>query len=396
MVKRGMVSLGLSMVLLAGHVALRAADPIQAALHRAARYLGEQQNPDGGYGPYGEKGRLENSSDVGITGLVLYALARHPRDYKSIDGPFISEAVAYLLSMQQPDGGFYDSRDPVLQNYRTCVAVMALARLDRGKYADAIRKAQKFIQQQQLYETQRYRLTSHASYGAYGYGGSSLRGDLSNSGMSAEALAESGVSASDPLWKRLESFVSRCQNMPSVDPLLARAGIGTTGDGGFRYAPNDTRGPVESLDGKRVFSSYGSMTYQGLKSLLHANVRRADPRVLRAFDWIAKNFTVKENPGMASSYEPKAGQQGLFYYYYTMAKTLRIYGEPIIVDKRGVKHDWARELSQHLLSLQHEDGYWLNTSGRWWENIKALDTSYVMVALSICREELARQAQQEK
>lgn len=99
---------------------------------------------------------------------------------------------------------------------------------------------------------------------------------------------------------------------------------------------------------------------------------------------------------MASSYEPKAGQQGLFYYYYTMAKTLRIYGEPIIVDKRGVKHDWARELSQHLLSLQHEDGYWLNTSGRWWENIKALDTSYVMVALSICREELARQAQQEK
>ena len=368
----------------------RAADAIVTALHRAAGYLAAKQNPDGGYGPYGEEGRLEDTSDVGLTGLVLYALARHPRSYRPEDGPFISEAVGFLLSKQQKDGGFYDVRDPVLQNYRTSVVVMALARLDRQAHAEPIARAQKFIKRQQLDESRGYRPDAHLPYGAMSYGGSSLRGDLSNAALGADALFESGMSASDPVWKRLETFVSRCQNVPRVDPLLRRAAVGTSGDGGFRYAPNDTRGPVESIDGQRVFSSYGSMTYQGLKSLLYANVRRDDPRVVKAFEWISKNFTVKENPGMATPRDPRAGQQGLYYYYQAMAKALAAYGERVVVDRRGVKHDWARELSDHLLSHQHGEGYWVNRSDRWWEGIPELASAYAMVTLSICREELEK------
>ena len=64
------------------------------------------------------------------------------------------------------------------------------------------------------------------------------------------------------------------------------------------------------------------MTYQGLKSLLYAQVGRDDERVVKAFEWISKNFTVRENPGMASRSDPDAGQQGLFYYYHTFAKAL--------------------------------------------------------------------------
>jgi hypothetical protein len=75
-----------------------------------------------------------------------------------------------------------------------------------------------------------------------------------------------------------------------------------------------------------------------------------------------------------------------------MAKTLSVYGEPVLVDSKGVKHNWAKELSEHLLEIQNKDGHWVNKSGRWWENLPTLDTAYAMISLSLCRGDLARQA----
>ncbi len=329
------------------------------------------------------------ASDVGITAFCLYALARNPRKYKEADGPFISKAVDFLLSKQQPDGAFYDPRDPSLKNYRTCVVLLALDALDPAKYSVAIRRGQEFVKAQQFTEAAGYEEKRHLPYGGVGYG-DSLRPDLSNTQFAAEALYKTGLSASDEFWKRLVVYVSRCQNADTVDPILQELGIRSSGDGGFRYAPNDTRGPVESVDGGVVYSSYGSMTYAGLKSLLYARVDRDDPRVQQAWQWITKNFTVRENPGMATKANPKAGLQGLYYYYHTMAKALSAYGERIIVDSRGVEHDWARELAEQLIAVQQPEGYWVNTSGRWFENIPALDTAYAIVSLVECLEFLER------
>jgi hypothetical protein len=75
----------------------------------------------------------------------------------------------------------------------------------------------------------------------------------------------------------------------------------------------------------------------------------------------------------------------LYYYYHTMAKALSVYGQPIIKDEKGVGHDWARELAQHLISLQDAEGSWKNTSERWYEEIPVLATSYAIVALVECR-----------
>ena len=63
-----------------------------------------------------------------------------------------------------------------------------------------------------------------------------------------------------------------------------------------------------------------------------------------------------------------------------------------VVVAAGVKHDWAAELSRQLLSLQKKGGYWQNDSGRWWEDLPTLDTSFAMIALSTCRQEQGRQA----
>lgn len=398
--KRNAVAIFLSVAFLAlpcacGALAAEGGDvrgAIRKAVDRGSRWLAEHQNPDGGYGPYGEQGVwIANASDVGITAFCLYALARNPRKYKETDGPFISKAVDFLLSKQQPDGAFYDPRDPSLKNYRTCVVLLALNALDPAKYSLAIRRGQEFIKAQQAAEAGGYDEKRHLSYGGVGYG-DGLRPDLSNTQFAAEALYRTGVSASDEFWKRLVVYVSRCQNADSVDPLLEELGIRSSGDGGFRYAPNETRGPVESVDGGVVYSSYGSMTYAGLKSLLYARVDRDDPRVKQAWQWITKNFTVRENPGMATKANPKAGLQGLYYYYHTMAKALSAYGERIIVDSKGVEHDWARELAEHLIAIQHPEGYWVNTSERWFENIPALDTAYAIVSLVECLEFLERAA----
>jgi squalene-hopene/tetraprenyl-beta-curcumene cyclase len=362
-----------------------AAADVPAAIARGAGWIGSQQNPDGGYGPFGEKARIKDSSDVGITAFAVYALARANAREKAAPPPPLARAVEFLLAKQQPDGGFYDPRDPSLQNYKTCVALLALSTLDRVKHADAIRKAQAFIKAQQFTEDDGYKPDQNLGYGGIGYG-SKQDPDLSNHQFALEALAESGLSGSDELWKRAVVFIARCQNAKTVDPLLQKNQVGTTGDGGYRYKPGETRGPSESLDtGPKIFSSYGSMTYAALKSLLYANVSKKDPLVADAFAWIGKNFTVRENPGMASKTNPRAGLQGLYYYYHTMAKTLALYGEPVIKDEKGVGHDWAKELGDHLLSLQHADGYWQNTSERWFEEIPVLATSYAVIALSDCQ-----------
>ena len=126
-------------------------------------------------------------------------------------------------------------------------------------------------------------------------------------------------------------------------------------------------------DGRKGLRSYGSMTYAFLKCMIYADVKKDDPRVKAAYEWIQKHYTLDENPQM--------GQQGLFYYYHTMAKALSAYGDDVLVDAKGVKHEWRKDMIDKLLSLQQPDGSWVNAKDRWWENRPVLVTSYVVLTL---------------
>ena len=365
-------------------------DRLKTAIDRGCRWIAERQNPDGGYGPFAE-GRIKNSSDLGLTAFSLHALTKSPRGYKAADGPFISRAVDFILARQQADGSFYDPKDPTLITYKTSVVVMALSTLDPIKHSSAIRRAQDYLASQQLTEAKGYEESKHLGYGGIGYG-DALRPNLSIDVFAAEALYMSGRSGSDELWRRIAVHVRRSVNGETVDPLLKELGIGTSKDGGARYAPNDTRGPIETLsDGTRIMSSYGTMGYAALRTLLYARIDKSDPVMQGLFAWASRNFTVKENPGMATKANPKAGQDGLYYYYHSMAKALAAFGEPIIKDSAGVEHNWARELSDQVVSLQSEDGSWSSKSERFWENIPVLDTSYSVIVLCECLEFLKKQ-----
>lgn len=320
---------------------------IEASINRGLRYLRNNMDAEGSW-----------SNHPGVTAIVLKAFASSPNKYDETDGPFIKKPAQYLMNLQKKDGSIYDKDLP---NYVTSNAVCALVALKNSKYDDVIKKAQGFILDCQLDDKEGY-APGDKFYGGIGYG-STERPDLSNLQTALEALKETDLPADNEAWKRAVAFIERCQNRSeSNDQKWAG------NDGGFVYLPGDSK-----AGGTK---SYGSMTYAGLKSFLYANVDKNDPRVQAAYKWITKHYTLDENPGM--------GTQGLFYSYNTFAKALYAYGEPYIVDSKGEKRNWRKDLAEKIISIQNSDGYWMNENNRWWESDKNLVTAYAIIALENC------------
>jgi len=364
------------------------AEEIRQSVTGGLRWLLSKQNEDGGFGPTQHNPRLKGSSDLGITALCVYAIGRIPEEWRETAGPALTRALRFLLDRQQDDGSFYDPKDPSLQNYKTSVTGLALLTLGREKYQEQISRAVEFVKSHQFAGPRGYEKGRDLHWGGIGYGNrSNVQSDLSNTNYALEFLHEAAESGTSSTFERAQAFLTRAQNAPGDDPLRLAAGVRTTGDGGFAYGPDSTRGPVESLDdGTSRHSSYGSMSYAGLKSFLHAEVERDDPRVRMVYDWVRTHWTLQENPGMATPEDALAGQQGLFYYFHTMAKALDAYGERKLVDGRGRSHDWARELGARLVRLQRPVGFWLNEADRWMEGLPEVTTSFSLLALTICQE----------
>ena len=338
------------------------------AIDRGLNWLKPQQGTDGLF-----------HAHSGITALVITAFLRHPQnEYAEANHLFIHKSIKGLLDLQQPNGAIYDeSKKPALPNYNTAVALMALSSTKNPEYNEAITRAQSFIKGLQIQDE------NDIYYGGIGYGSRQTVHDLSNLNFAIQALQESG-SNDQAVWDKAIKFLEKCQNRSETNNQ-----DWSGDDGGFIYAPDGESKAGTDQNGRP--KSYASMTYAGLLSFLHANVDRNDPRVQGAVDWIKKHFTVEENYGM--------GKQGLYYNYHTMAKALRHFGEPNIVDAKGIPHDWYRELAEKLMSeqivLEPEDpsyasqGYWKNESSRWMERDPVLVTAYTVLAL----EEAYRSAQ---
>lgn len=220
-------------------------------------------------------------------------------------------------------------------------------------------------------------------FGGAGYGRSG-RPDLSNTQMMLDALHDAGVSADDPAVRRALVFLTRTQNLAQTN-AAPWASSGTR-DGGFVYTPangGESFASEEAGEGRfgekvavgqpRSLRSYGSMTYAGFKSLLYAGLSRDDPRVQAAFEWIRRNWTFRENPGL--------GAQGHFYYLHAVSRALHAAQQHTITDVQGTTHNWRDELIAALVSMQANDGSWVNSASRWDEGDNELCTIYAVLAL---------------
>lgn len=300
------------------------------------------------------------SKSVGITAIALQAFLTSHRGYNESDGAFITKPVKYLLSKVNKDGSISESSQN--RNYNTAVAITALQATGNPDYAEVIKNGQNYIKGIQLDERHDYQ-KDHKYYGGIGYGGDE-RPDLSNAYLALEALRKTALDPQDPVWKKALVFVSRSQNRSESNDQSWAAN-----DGGFTYMPGYS--PHGGTD------SYGAMTHAGLISLLFAGADKNDPRVQAAYNWIRANYTLDDNPGVK-------GKQGLFYYYEAFAKSMSAYGDSIVTDTNGGKHNWRNDLASKLIGMQAENGSWVNPySKRWWENIKDLITARCVVALNL-------------
>jgi squalene-hopene/tetraprenyl-beta-curcumene cyclase len=350
-----------------------------AALQRGAEYLASQCLPERP-GIFGFGGR----ADAGLTSMALGGLLcvpepRPEKIQKAVDG-----ALAWLVSLQKPDGAIHDG---MLANYCTSAAIMALARAKKPEYQPVILKARDFLVKLQNDEAEGFS-PDHPFYGGNSYG-DEQRPDLSNVQMALEALAASGLEKDNVAYKRALLFLQRCQNRSESNDIKIEDGgklVVSGDDGGAAYGPGMSKaGFIDLPDGRKVPRSYGSMSYALLKGYIFCGVPKDDPRMQALVAWLRKNYTLDVNPGFSASKDPTEPYQGLYYYLHTMAKALALYGEEEIVDASGNKNPWRKQLCGRIVSMQNKaDGSWSNqNSPRWYEGNPLLATSYALMALDL-------------
>jgi len=328
-----------------------------------------------------------------ITGLVLTGMLAQP-GVDATDSA-VSAGVGFILKYRQPDGGLYDR---ILPSYNTAICLSALAKARTPEAAAAIVPARSFLKSLQWSEeasdsagldTGRVE-RSHPFYGGLGYGHSG-RPDNSNLSMFLQAMHDTGLNKEDPAFARAVVFLQRTQMLDSVNDLSFADG---SSQGGFIYATSpdgkqenlgvgeSKAGTIEETmsDGSVAsrLRAYGSMTYAGFKGYIYADLSRDDPRVRAAFDWVRRNYTLKENPGV--------GTDGQYYYYVTFARALRAWGTTTIttLDSKGnagETRDWANDIIDQLATLQNDDGSFRSVDDRWMENNPVLITAYALIAL---------------
>ena len=128
------------------------------------------------------------------------------------------------------------------------------------------------------------------------------------------------------------------------------------------------------------------MTYALLKCYIFAGLTPEDPRVEAAVQWLGHHWTLEVNPGFDTLRDSRAGFQGLYYYYLSLAEACAVAKLDILEGSDGQEHAWRTELQAQLLKLQNEDGSWVNQyAERWWEGNPVLCTAYALSALAKTR-----------
>ena len=332
------------------------AQQLRAATEKGVAWLKSQQK---------ENGAWSEENMPALTALPLWAIAASGLPDTAAAQ---KKAIDNILGKQQPDGGFYvmqERQGGGLGNYNTSVCVTALHAAGSPDLTPAILKARAYIASSQLTGE-----TQHA--GGFGYDKNAPRAytDLNNTHFaldamrrtqSVEDLRPAGEKRVDVNWDAALKYVEQLQSKE-----------GDT-QGGFAYNREAPRGDAPAnADGTAMLRAYGSMTYAGVLSLIHAKLDKSDPRVRSAFEYASRFWTVDENPGQ--------GQQGLFFYFNIMSRALTAAGADTLQKGTGDIR-WREELAKKVIALQKPDGSWANDNNRWWENDPVLATSYAIIAL---------------
>ncbi len=350
---------------------------IQLAIDKGVAWLKTTQRPDGSFA---NPESAQNAEDhPALTALPLTALMRDPSATRDPLPAHIARGLDYLRAQAQPDGGIYGKG---LSNYNTSVALVALLEGDRPQDDPLIEAARRFIAGQQATSMAKPELNGGFGYGPTGASPKRMHPDLDNTLITLEALraykearpTKELAAGTDLNWQAAIEFVARCQNLTSNGQPWASDD--PANKGGFLYYPGfSNAGEMDLPGGKKALRSYGTMTYAGLLSFIYADVKKDDPRVAAALDWLQKHYTLAENPGLE--------RQGYYYYLHLLTKGLAASGVTTLKTAEGREVEWAREAGLKLINLQAGNGSWVNDTARWMEKDPVHVTSYAVLALEI-------------
>lgn len=344
---------------------------VQSALTKGLSWLVARQ---------ADSGAFSNPQFPGLSGLALWAVAAaNDPQYQTV----VQKGSDFILSKVQPDGGIYTPiegrKGGSLGTYNTAICLTALAATGRDDITRVVLNARAFLAASQ-------QMGDDVFKGGFGYDKQTRRpyADLTNTHFVLEAmhrtqhfedLRPAGEKKVDIDWQAALEFAERLQN---------KADTGENA-GGFIYSPSDAKAGTEKIQtasqapgvtnttSSVVLRSYGSITYAGLLALVYCRVDRSDPRVQSALQWASNHWSLEENPGMQD--------QGLYFFYNVMSRSLTAAGLDAIPRQSGNAIPWAQEMTSKVISLQHEDGKWVNRNGRFWENDPVLATAYSLLAL---------------
>ncbi|MGE3853976.1 MAG: hypothetical protein AB7K09_19750 [Planctomycetota bacterium] len=392
---------------------------LKAAAAKGRAYLMSLYNSEDPRMAWGPKG------NVGATGMVLNALLRtidpvSPKDEK------IKASLDFLISKQEKDGVWMSPQYGEAV-YETAVVLRALveaakADADFKKREDvmaAIVKGRDYLLLAQVDENpEQPGFTAPTGpddpdsgwwYGGWGYGrvdkSNRAAANMSTTHFAMDALDSTSAvlnSAEDQAKLeaargKLQNFLRHCHNLKeyngkpynaegiagrdSRDPGEGKEKVMPSNDGGGVYSPGSSKAGYDVGEGGvKIARSYGSMSYALLKLYHMAHVPKTDMRVLKVTEWLtqAGHYGFAANPG----FDDDKAKAGLYYYLFTAAWALEAqFGNDMVEDSKGAKHDWKAELGAAIASLQTPDGFWINSSGEFEEKSPMICTAYVLIAL---------------
>lgn len=287
-------------------------------------------------------------------------------------------AIAWLAGAARTGRVAFAPPAPVYPAYTAALTVRALSHRDALPDAAARDAWLAELRSRQLTEALGWS-KQDAHYGGWGYAtviprkpapgteiaDAFLESNLSATAFALDALAAAGVPAGDPAFAAARVFVEKQQN----------------DDGGFFFVPDDDvrnkAGAVDPGAKPRRFHSYGSMTANGLRSLLLCGLAHDHPRVTAAREWLLSRFDPKTHPG---TYRPEREEVRESTWFYWSAAASEAFALARVPRER-----WAPGFAAELMRRQRADGSWVSELVAVREDDPIVATSFALLALAAGR-----------
>jgi squalene-hopene/tetraprenyl-beta-curcumene cyclase len=371
------------------------ADRLDAALDRAARFLMSKQSSDGTWRSE-TYGALRDGTS--LTPLVMSALLFLPQSGE--EGLASLRRGADYLAGFVADGGKLNigPRELLFPVYTAASASRVLVLVERSpRYARAQEAWLGYLRARQLNESLGWS-PADTEYGGWGFSLDTPRkpapgkpkellheSNLAATVFAVAALRSAKTPVDDPAYSQALLFVKRCQNF-SDDAAQADPEYD---DGGFFFIPDDAAqnkagtGGVDRF-GRTRFHSYGTMTADGLRTLLRCGLAEDHPRVVAARNWLVHNFSATHNPGAFPS-DREVLRDATYYYWCWAASHALLALRMRQVDAPGGPIAWPERFADELLARQRPDGSWVNRYTDAKEDDPLIATPWAAAALAIGR-----------